>query len=60
MSTNAIAPEIDSGKTGVQYTEHTEPAAQGGMSYVRCECCGREVIGTDPNRLQHRDDCVYA
>lgn len=39
------------------YTYHTEPQAQGGKRYVRCEHCGRECIPADPERLAHTPDC---
>lgn len=59
MPYDVSSPEIDSGN-GLEYSTHIEPPEQGGARYIRCECCGREVIGTAPNRLLHRDDCVYA
>jgi len=39
------------------YTYHTEPEAQGGARYVRCEECGAECVPADPDRLYHRDGC---
>lgn len=27
-----------------EYTTHIEPADQGGKEYVRCECCGWELL----------------
>lgn len=41
------------------YTEHVEPAKQGGERYVRCEGCGRELLvalGGKEN-LVHADGC---
>lgn len=40
-------------------TEHVEPEAQGGATYIRCERCETEVIGTDPDRLVHREGCPH-
>lgn len=40
-----------------EYSYHIEPPNQGGARYVRCEYCGREVLGGDPDRIPHRDGC---
>jgi hypothetical protein len=42
------------------YSKHREPVAQGGRRYLKCPDCGREVVGLDPTRLVHADDCRYA
>ena len=43
-----------------EITRHVEPPAQGGAAYLRCEGCGREVIGTDESRLWHREECSHS
>lgn len=42
-----------------EYTEHVEPAEQGGEQYVRCEGCGRELLEALGGRdqLPHVDGC---
>ena len=58
MSISPTTPDIDSGTTE-PYTKHYEPPAQGGSKYLRCRCCGREVIGDDFSRLTHKPGCRH-
>lgn len=62
MSTDTTAAEKSAATTDDEptYTHHVEPPAQGGAAYVRCEDCGREVIGSDPSRLLHAAGCSGA
>ena len=57
MKTDARTREKPSGTTEEPYTYHTEPPAQGGARYVRCERCGAEVIPADPDRMAHKRGC---
>lgn len=60
MSANATSELESSDTTAAQpYTRHVEPADQGGETYIRCRGCGREVIGTNFERLPHRDGCEH-
>lgn len=60
MSTETPAPQESSGTD--PYTEHIEPAAQGGERYVRCARCGRELLVALGGRdnLAHADGCPHA
>jgi len=62
MLTDELAEFEDSATTDVMFTEHIEPAAQGGERYVRCEGCGRELLVALGGReqLPHRDGCPNA
>jgi len=63
MSTDELAGFQHSATTDdASYTEHIEPAAQGGERYVRCEGCGRELLVALGGREQfpHRDECPNA
>jgi len=62
MSTDTTAAEKSAATTDDEptITRHVEPAAVGGEPYVRCEDCGREVIGRDPSRLLHAEGCSGA
>lgn len=42
------------------YTYHREPQAQGGKRYVRCTSCTREVLGSNPERILHTEDCPHS
>lgn len=55
--TNASDIGATDGRTEPEITRHVEPESQGGAHYIRCEGCGREVIGWSERRLVHRDDC---
>lgn len=53
----ATQKEATDESTDPEITRHVEPPEQGGEHYIRAECCGAEVIGTDESRMRHRDDC---
>jgi hypothetical protein len=54
-------PRGESPETALpEIAECVEPPEQGGARFVRCEGCGTEVIGTDPESLVHREGCAHA
>ena len=57
MQYNATNQQEDTG-----YTIHTEPIAQGGAAYVRCEACGVELLTSlgGARNLSHARDCPEA
>lgn len=54
MSTTTPTEESS---TEPEITRHVEPSSQGGARYLRCEGCGREVLGGDESRILHREEC---
>jgi hypothetical protein len=57
MSTNDATGLKTSDTADTQYSYHTEPPAQGGARFVRCEECGSESVPADPDRVLHHEGC---
>lgn len=62
MRSDATAGVESTGTTtGEQFTEHIEPADQGGEPFLRCTGCSREILASiGADRLTHADGCPNA